>query len=66
MYFLVTARLEVTHYMANPIKEGIMRLVDAIDENDAETKFRKHFEDRCRPHDVSYYVYNVEVHETIT
>jgi hypothetical protein len=66
MYFLVTATLETTHYMAKSTKEEIMRLVEADSEDEAEQKFRKHFEDKRREYDVSYWVQGVEVHETIT
>lgn len=66
MYFLVTATLETTHYMSKSTKEDIMRLVEANDDVEAEQKFRKHFEDKRRDYDVSYWVQNVEVHETIT
>lgn len=65
MYFLVTGEVMVRHYMADGTEKNFMHLVEAVSEDDAEQKVRKHYDDSTRDYDVYYHVNSIEVHETL-
>jgi hypothetical protein len=56
MLYLVSGRIEETHYMVDkPKKYSAIRLVNAESENEAEAKFVKHFHDQTKDYDVYFY-----------
>jgi hypothetical protein len=58
--FLVTGEVEKSNYLGDSSKSIITRLVEAFDNEDAELKFKNHYENKTKEYDVYYYVWNVE------
>ena len=66
MYYLVRGEVHIKKYMTDQREESVeTRLVIADDETEAEKKFTAYFEKKDDPYYKSYYVYNVEVLDTI-
>lgn len=66
MLFLVQGQIHITQYMGKTTKEDVLRIVRADDADQAEEKFRKHFEGMTNEYSVYYSVYSVEVSEEIS
>lgn len=66
MLFLVKGTLRIRRYMADSdIVKNVSNLVEAFDSYDASDKFEKYYRDKTSEYDVSYYVGDVSVSETI-
>jgi len=66
MLFLVEGEISITQYMGDTKKEKVLRIVRADNADQAEEKFRKHFEDMTDEYSVYYSVGNMEVNEEIS
>lgn len=66
MLFLVQGQIHITQYMGKTTKEDVIRIVRADDADQAEEKFRKHYEDMTDEYSVYYSVYSMEVSEEIS
>jgi hypothetical protein len=64
-YFLVTGRLTIKQYEGGSETTDVMRLVLALDSDDAEQKFEEHFESKTQEYAVYYRVSGIEVLPTI-
>lgn len=66
MLFLVKGEIRIRHYMHDEdIIEHALNLVEAFDKYDAMAKFEKYYTDQTVDYDVSYYVRQVDVADTI-
>ena len=65
MYFLVKATIHISQYMGNDTKEQDIRLVKAVDENEARIKYETYWTNKTDEYNVYYSVGYIEVMETI-
>lgn len=68
MLFLIEGRVERSEYMESRRKEPekVIRIVEAGTDEEAQTKFVKHFESKSSPYAVSYYATVDECNEVIS
>lgn len=65
MLFLVEGLVKRSHYMSNMTTDKVVRLVEADTEEQASSKFCKHFDDQTREYDMYVYAEVLEISEVI-
>jgi hypothetical protein len=63
--YLVTAEVEVNHYMGSRATMPDMRLVIAASDEEAREKYHRFWDLRSTPYSSTYYAYIEEVSEAI-
>ena len=67
MLFLVKGTVETTQYMdTRRVAKDMIRLVDAENNNEAEQKFKKYFNDKTTEYSVYYWTSVSDVSEAIS
>ena len=64
--FLATGEVHKSEYMGKKTSEKVMRLVEAIDEDEAQSIFEAEYESKSSEYSVTYRVRDIEISPVLT